>query len=101
MKFIQSLGRAKIIQVLKIVITNVCDSHKHISLKPNMPTLARVILDRRPNVYDTEALRLKVLFSKIIDQRLFGRNTLAVKINILQCYWISSLYLLQQLHFPC
>uniref|UniRef100_A0A915PV84 Uncharacterized protein n=1 Tax=Setaria digitata TaxID=48799 RepID=A0A915PV84_9BILA len=26
---------------------------------PHMPTLARVILDRRPNVYDTEALRLK------------------------------------------
>ncbi|KAK6110315.1 Variant SH3 domain family protein [Brugia pahangi] len=34
-------------------------NNAQLSETPNMPTLARVILDRRPNVYDTEALRLK------------------------------------------
>ncbi|MCP9266072.1 Cell death abnormality protein 2 [Dirofilaria immitis] len=34
-------------------------NNAHLSETPRMPTLARVILDRRPSVYDTEALRLK------------------------------------------
>ncbi|CAG9535103.1 unnamed protein product [Cercopithifilaria johnstoni] len=34
-------------------------SNAQLSETTHMPTLARVILDRRPNVYDTEALRLK------------------------------------------
>ncbi|KAL3982059.1 Variant SH3 domain family protein [Acanthocheilonema viteae] len=34
-------------------------NNTQLSETPHMPTLARVILDRRPNVYDTEALRLK------------------------------------------
>ncbi|VDK81904.1 unnamed protein product [Litomosoides sigmodontis] len=57
-------------------------NNAQLSETPHIPTLARVILDRRPNVYDTEALRLKVLFSKIIGslvRGLTGQNTLTVK----------------------